>query len=273
MRNALDGYAPGWSDDAVSMMASRTAEGRVAFFLRALAPGMDVLDAGCGPGTITAGLARAVEPGGSCTGVDREASQIELARAATEGAAVAFAVASIYELPFADASFDAVLSHAVFEHLARPADALSELRRVLRPGGVVGVCSSDWGGARIDPRNDDVELALRCHLRLRRQAGGDPYAGDRLPAQVAAAGFVNAQVTREHHVDMPFRAFARYVGTRIEAAARLAPADERDELLAGAAAARRWEQLEGGTLTQPWTAVLARKPSYGSRKASSPRRR
>src|SRR4051812_36889114 len=63
MPKALDGYAPGWSDDAVSMMASRTAEGRVAFFLAALAPGMDVLDAGCGPGTITAGLARAVAPG------------------------------------------------------------------------------------------------------------------------------------------------------------------------------------------------------------------
>lgn len=67
-------------------------------------------------------------------------------------------------------------------------------------------------------------------------------------------------MTREHHVDMPFRAFARYIGTRIEAAAQTASADERDELLAGAAAARRWEQLEHGTLTQPWTAVLARQP-------------
>ncbi len=230
----------------------------MAFFLRALEPGMRVLDAGCGPGTITAGLARAVAPGGSCTGVDREASQIELARAGD--AAATFAVGSIYELPFPDSSFDAALSHAVFEHLARPADALAELRRVLRPGGIVGVCSSDWGEARIEPRTDDIELALRCHLRLRRQAGGDPYAGDKLPAQVAAAGFIDAQVTREHHVDMPFHTFARYIGTRIEAAAEVAPPEERDELVAGAAAARRWEQLEHGTLTQPWTAVLARTP-------------
>ena len=131
---------------------------------------------------------------------------------------------------------------------------------MLRPGGIVGVCSSDWGDARIEPRTDDSELALRCHLRLRRQAGGDPYAGDKLPAQVAAAGFVDPQVTREHHVDMPFHTFVRYIGTRIEAAAQVAPPEERDELLAGAAAARRWEQLEHGTLTQPWTAVLARKP-------------
>jgi ubiquinone/menaquinone biosynthesis C-methylase UbiE len=260
MRHALDGYAPGFSADAVAMMASRTAASRAGFFIRALAPGMDVLDAGCGPGTITAGLARCVAPGGSCTGVDREASQIELARAATAGLGVTLAAASIYDLPFADGSFDAVLSHAVFEHLARPADALAELRRVLRPGGVAGVCSSDWRDARIEPRNDDVELALRCHVQLRRQAGGDPYAGDKLPAQVAAAGFVDAQVMREHHVDMPFHTFVRYIGTRIDAAARIAPSGERDALLAGAAAARRWEQIEDGSLSQPWTSVLARKP-------------
>lgn len=172
MRNGLDGYAPGWSDDAVSMMASRTAESRVGFFLAALAPGMDVLDAGCGPGTITAGLARAVEPGGSCTGIDREPSQIELAQAATEGVAVTLAVASIYELPFADASFDAALSHAVFEHLARPADALAELRRVLRRGGIVGVCSSDWEGrgSTRAPTMSSTRCAVTCGCGARPAA-------------------------------------------------------------------------------------------------------
>jgi SAM-dependent methyltransferase len=186
-------------------------------------------------------------------------------RARTRGGAQAeadieFEVSSIYELPLPDASFDAVLSHAVFEHLVRPDAALAELRRVLRPGAVLGVCSSDWSGAEIEPRDEDVELALRCHLHLRRKAGGDPYAGGRLPAQVAAAGFVDARVTREHHVDMPYRAFARYIGKRIEAAALNAPAGEQDELLDGAAAARRWARQEDGRVSQPWTAVLARRP-------------
>jgi SAM-dependent methyltransferase len=262
MHDAPDGYAPGFAEDAVAMMASRTAAERAAFFLSSLAPGMRVLDAGCGPGAISVGLAQAVSPGGSCTGFDREPSQVELARAAAAAARVEiqFEVASIYELPFADATFDAVLSHAVFEHLARPDAALGELRRVLCPGGVLGVCSSDWSGAEIEPRDDDVELALRCHLQLRRNAGGDPDAGGRLPVWVEAAGLVVTQVTREHHVDMPYDAFARYIGTRIEAAAVDAPAPERDDLLAGAAAARRWAQRSDGRLTQPWTAVLARRP-------------
>jgi ubiquinone/menaquinone biosynthesis C-methylase UbiE len=262
MEDTMEGYAPGFAEDAISMMASRTAESRVAFFLRALAPGMRVLDAGCGPGAITLGLARSVSPRGSCVGVDREPSQIVLAHEAAARAGlsgVAFEVASIYDLPFADGSFDGVLSHAVFEHLARPAAALGELRRVLRSGGVLGVCSSDWGGAKIEPRGEDVELALRCHLLLRRKAGGDPYAGEWLPAAVEAAGFVDADVTREHHVDMSYRAFARYIGWRIEAAARESLARERHELLAGAEAARRWAQGEDGHLSQPWTAVLARK--------------
>jgi SAM-dependent methyltransferase len=262
MEDTAEGYAPGFGEDAIAMMASRTAESRAAFFLRAIAPGMRVLDAGCGPGTITLGLARAVSPRGSCVGVDREASQVGFAREAAARAGVSgasFEVASIYDLPFADGSFDAVLSHAVFEHLARPDAALGELRRVLRSGGMLGVCSSDWGGAKIEPRGEDVELALGCHLLLRRQAGGDPYAGEWLPAAVEAAGFVDPEVTREHHVDMPYRVFARYIGWRIEVAVREAPADERHQLLAGAEAARRWAEGEDGHLSQPWTAVLARK--------------
>lgn len=263
MQEPPDGYAPGFGDDALAMLVRRTAESRVSFFLAALEPGMRALDAGCGPGTITLGLARAVAPGGSCAAVDREASQIELAReaAAREGVAgIAFEVGSIYELPYPEASFDAALSHAVFEHLARPAAALAELHRVLRPGGVLGVCSSDWSGARIEPRGEDIDLALRSHLALRRKAGGDPYAGARLPAWVEAAGFADARVTCEHHVDMPYRAFARYIGSRIEAAVPGASVAERAELVAGAQAADRWALREDGHLSQPWTAVLARRP-------------
>jgi len=256
-----DEYAPGWAHDSIAMMARRTAASRAAFFLPALTPGMQVLDVGCGPGTITLGLAEAVAPGG-CTGLDMQASQIELAR---EGAVaggvdnVSFVVGSAYALPFADASLDAVFSHALYEHLARPADAAAELHRVLRPGGVAGVCCSDWGSALIEPRDDDVEIALACHLDLRRRAGGDPYAGARLEALISAAGFSHVRASVQHEVDMSYADFGRYIGRRIEAAARDAQGDDLTRLLAGAAAARRWATREDGRLSQPWTAVLARR--------------
>jgi ubiquinone/menaquinone biosynthesis C-methylase UbiE len=258
-----DRYAPGFADDAVAMMADRSAGRRAAFLLPLLAAGMRVLDAGCGPGTITSGLASCVEPGGRVVGVDAEASQIELARATAEAAAslhLSFEIGSVYELQFASASFDVAFAHGLFEHLARPLDALAELRRVLRPGGLAAACSSDWSAAAVEPRTADVEAALACHRQLRRQAGGDPDGGGRLPGWIREAGFDVISVEHRDEVDLAYPALAAYVGTRIEEAlARAAPAD-RHALAEGAAAARRWQQHDGVRCTQRWVAVVARRP-------------
>ena len=75
-----DEYAPGYSAPMVSFMAQRTAEAHAGFFLPHLQPGSCVLDAGCGPGTITLGLARKIAPG-HVIGIDVEDSQFEQARA------------------------------------------------------------------------------------------------------------------------------------------------------------------------------------------------
>lgn len=59
-----EGYAPGWTRDALTMMSSRRADTTAAFVLPFLRDGLRVLDVGCGPGTITSGLAEAVAPHG-----------------------------------------------------------------------------------------------------------------------------------------------------------------------------------------------------------------
>src|SRR6187402_1236522 len=61
-------------------VAARTATHDAAFLLPHLRPGMALLDVGCGPGSITVGLAEAVAPG-SVTGVDLQAAQVEQSRA------------------------------------------------------------------------------------------------------------------------------------------------------------------------------------------------
>ncbi|SRR5712691_5821864 len=263
MSDAAERYAPGWSDDAVAMMSSRTAGRRARFLLPFLANGMDALDVGCGPGTITLGLTEAVAPDGSVVGVDVEPSQVDAARATAHDAGVTnvdFHVGSVYELPFAAERFDAVLAHGLVEHLARPDDALRELRRVLRAGGVVGVCSSDWSSAVVEPRTADVDVALACHFTLRRRAGGDPFAGVRLRALAEAAGFADVRVSVQDESDMSYGELARYVGSRIEAAARDAAASDRAELLRGVAAAARWARHKHGCFTQRWVAITARRP-------------
>jgi SAM-dependent methyltransferase len=263
MPERADPYVPGFADDAVAMMSARTAEQRAGFLLPLLSAGMRVLDVGCGPGTITLGLARAVEPGGSLVGVDAEPSQIELARAAAERAVAAhatFEVGTAYGLRVAGASYDVVFAHGLFEHLVRPLDALGELRRVLRPGGLAAICSSDWNAAAVEPRTADVEAALECHLELRRQAGGTPDAGARLPAWLDAAGFEIISIEQRDETDLPYPALAAYIGARIdEALVRAAPAD-RPALAEGLAAARRWGQHDGVRSTQRWVAVVARRP-------------
>lgn len=260
-----EGYAPGWSDDVLSMMGWRKAGDRAAFVLPFLAHAARLVDVGCGPGSITAGLAQAA-PTVSVLGVDREDSQVALAREGARAAGatnVEFEQGSAYDLPVADRNVDVVFAHAVFEHLADPVRALVEFGRVLRPGGVVAVSSSDWSHAQLDPFDEEVEQALEGHYLLRRRAGGDPFMGSVLAGLVADAGFVDVVAQRADRVDMAYDELARYVGARVHAALDdsapdATPAD-LEQLQRAAQAAQRWASRRG-RFTQCWVEVTARWP-------------
>ncbi|MDQ3701746.1 MAG: class I SAM-dependent methyltransferase, partial [Chloroflexota bacterium] len=110
-------YTYGHSAVVVDVHAGRTAEREAAFFLRHLRSGMRVLDVGCGPGSITLGLAAAVSPA-EVIGLDVEPGVIARAReaAVARGAGnVRFEVGSAYDLPYAEGSFDAVFAHTLLE--------------------------------------------------------------------------------------------------------------------------------------------------------------
>ncbi|GAA1936619.1 class I SAM-dependent methyltransferase [Kitasatospora viridis] len=93
-----------------------------------------VLDVGTGPGTVAAA---AVARAALVTAVDAEPSMVELAREAVPQAAVR--LGTLPELPCADQEFDAVVGNFVLNHVGRPAAALTELRRVVRPGGRIAL--------------------------------------------------------------------------------------------------------------------------------------
>ncbi|MEI7554827.1 class I SAM-dependent methyltransferase [Candidatus Chlorohelix sp.] len=129
-----------WSKryDAIFGHLLRGSEGRV-IELAEIKAGDTVLDLGCGPGNLTLNAKANVGKTGKVFGIDAAPEMIELAnkKAAEKGVEVGFQVAYAQELPFADATFDVVISRLVFHHL--PGDlklqALNEIQRVLKPGG------------------------------------------------------------------------------------------------------------------------------------------
>ena len=128
-----------------------TAETHAAHLLPYLKTGLRVLDFGCGPGTISAGLAKAVEPG-ELHGVGIEESQIDLARSVAEAGGqdnATFHVGDVTDLPFEDAFFDVAHCHNVLMHVPDTRAVLTEVKRVLKPGGIVSaremICESSTG--------------------------------------------------------------------------------------------------------------------------------
>lgn len=177
--------------NVAAFLAGRTLESHAAFVLPLLERGLEVLDAGCGPGTITQGIAERVLPG-RVTAVDADPAQVARAARLAEGLEqtnVRFTTAAPTDLPFADASFDLAFSHALFEFLPDPAAALTEFRRVLRPGGVIALCSPDWDAFEMRAATPGAEAALETYRDLLERGGGNARAGNHLARWVKDAGF------------------------------------------------------------------------------------
>jgi SAM-dependent methyltransferase len=187
----------GYTKPVVSILAGRTAEREGAFFWKYLRPGMRVLDVGCGPGTITLGLARAVAPA-EVIGIDIEPSQVDAARALAEEQRVAnlhFRIGKGQALDFADGSFDAAFAYAVIEHVPDPLAVLREMRRVVRLGGFVGVDASDWGGRVTEPQTPVIEEAIAVYQRLWEHNGGHARLGRQQRKLMRTTGFGRRETT------------------------------------------------------------------------------
>ncbi len=188
-------YTHGFHERVVSAHARRTAEDCAAFLIPRLSDQVELLDVGCGPGSITVGLA---DHCARVVGVDTEPSVIteaeELVRARGLDN-VTFEVGSAYELRWPDASFDVVYAHQLLQHLGDPLGALREFRRVLRPGGLVAVRDSDYATMVHSPIEPMIERWRDLYHEVTRANGGEPDAGRHLYPWVIEAGFVEVQAS------------------------------------------------------------------------------
>jgi ubiquinone/menaquinone biosynthesis C-methylase UbiE len=194
---AAETYQHGHHASVVSNHAKRTAQDTAGFFLPLLRPGMRLLDVGCGPGSITVGLAKQVAPG-EAIGIDQSATVIDTARSREEAKAahnLVFEVGSIYEPRFEVESFDAIFVHQVLQHLKRPVEALRQARTLLKRGGMLGVREVDWGSTVFYPESQGVRRFLTLYYELARHNGGEPDAGRHLRRWFREAGFEETRVS------------------------------------------------------------------------------
>ncbi len=191
-----DRYTHGHHQSVVQSHARRRAEVEAWFLLPRLKPGMRLLDAGCGPGTVTTGLARAVSPA-EVIGLDAASGVLEHARAHAAQESVDnvhFVSGDVYALNVADAEFDVVYANQLLQHLADPVRALTEMRRVLKPGGLLAVRDADYATMSPYPKFPEfLDWNLLYHeVAYRNEA--EPDAGRTLPAWVRQAGFDDPEV-------------------------------------------------------------------------------
>ncbi|OCL08679.1 S-adenosyl-L-methionine-dependent methyltransferase [Glonium stellatum] len=198
--NQLNSYTQGYSNYTVATHQSRTAETDAAFLLPHIKKTDHILDVGCGPGTITMGLAKYASEG-TTIGLDISPDVLQKAKtlAAAENAptqgpgSVVFEEGNILEkLSYPDDTFDIVFSSQVFGHLPPPdlpLRALAELRRVLKPGGILA--TRDGLNQHFYPRSLDLDRLWgeNASRALRKGAPETDPTGPMMPALFRKAGF------------------------------------------------------------------------------------
>jgi ubiquinone/menaquinone biosynthesis C-methylase UbiE len=163
-----------------------------------LAPGERILDVACGTGVVARTAARRVGPSGAVTGVDLNAGMLAVARAASAGAAtpIRWVEASAEDLPLPDGTVDVACCQQGLQFFTDRAAALTELRRVLVPGGRLGL--NTCRPLEHQPGYVPLVEALRRHVGEPAAAGmaspfsfGDPQ---KVRLLVAEAGFGDVEV-------------------------------------------------------------------------------
>lgn len=186
-------YTHGHHESVLRSHTSRTAANSAAYLIPHLSHGSSVLDVGSGPGTITADFARLVAPG-PVLGIDRAPEVVAAATAHARDAHLAnlsFDTGDVNNLDFPDDSFDIVHAHQLMQHLRDPVEAMRQMRRVAKPGGLIAVRDADFGGMFWYPELPQMAQWMQLYQRVARHNQAEPNAGRRLLHWARAAGFTS----------------------------------------------------------------------------------
>ncbi|KAF2797505.1 S-adenosyl-L-methionine-dependent methyltransferase [Melanomma pulvis-pyrius CBS 109.77] len=197
------GEKPGHPPAQPILHEVRTAETSAAHLLPKLQamkesnPHLTLLDVGSGSGTISVSFAKLI-PDGHVTGIDLNPNILGRARAVAETAGVKnieFQEGSVYKLPFADETFDITFCHQVLVHIGTPWDALHEMLRVTKRGGIVAAREGDYETESLWPEHPELSKFHKLMAGLMSAGGGTPTAGRQLLSWALKAGVERSQIT------------------------------------------------------------------------------
>ena len=268
--SATPDYTMGFSEEFLVTFRRFTAEANAAYLLPHLRPGLRVLDFGCGPGTISVGLAKAVAPG-ELHGVDMEESQIELARSVAKAGGqenAIFHVGDVTALDFEDGYFDVAHCHNVLMHVPGTAATLAEVKRVLKPGGLIGcremICASSF----THPDFGVIRRAWDMFADLLAADDGHPQMGKDMKQHMLDAGFANVGISASFDIystpaDVDFiygLAHMWFLSPEITEAAIKYGAATEDLCNAIGIAYDRWKEHPGALCGVAYGEAIANKP-------------
>lgn len=154
--------------------------------------GARVADVGCGPGAVSAVLARLVGPAGHLWAVDRDTEAVEAATATTApagGAAVTVATGEAHDTGLAPGSVDTVMIRHVLAHNGGKEQAIVDhAASLVRPGGCVYLADTDATAMRVRPPVPELEELDVRYRQWHEQRGNDLSVGLRLAELLGAAG-------------------------------------------------------------------------------------
>ena len=169
-----------------------------AFLRRAgIRPGLRVADIGCGVGVVSAWIGEQIGAEGELVGVDISEAQVDQARrlADTRGIRAQFYTASADSTTLPADHFDLVFCRFVLMHMERPEDGIREMRRILKPGGVIAVEDGDFAAPYCYPPLAAFDRAFELYRAIGEARGQRFQIGRELYRLVLEAGFREPEVT------------------------------------------------------------------------------
>jgi ubiquinone/menaquinone biosynthesis C-methylase UbiE len=235
-----------------------------------IAPGMQVLDIGCGIGDVSLLAAEMVSSSGAVLGVDRSEQAVAVARQRAAAAGMDHVRFEVSELEALSPGqhFDAVIGRLILAYLSDPAAMLRQLSGLLRPGGTIAFQEMVLPLTRSVPDGPLFRKGCEWMMGTFERAGFELDMGSKLLATFLAAGLPTPQMTVAGHVEGGSQSplyiyFADTLRSLLPMAERLGVATEAEVAIETMAERLRKEAVENNACTMPpplvgaWTRVPA----------------